>query len=295
MAFTVDDIKGQLRFGPMIRNADGSPRYYGATPMSGSTVRVPKYLVGGGTSGNVERGAISVMRTNIASVAKVESIEAAAGGVDPESIESLKDRAALTVRSRNRAVTALDFEQLVRAASPGIVRTKCVDASELGKPGTILVLVVPQVPPGKFAFEVLQPPIEMLNDLKEFLDLRRLIGTTVRIEPPKYLGVSAMVRLAVKDKSAAARVTADANTAIMNFLHPVSGGYSGSGWPFGRALVVGDIYGILQNVPGVAYTDLIRLVAVDPVTGDRGEPGDRIQPESLQLLFNMNNQIEVIE
>ena len=157
------------------------------------------------------------------------------------------------------------------------------------------MLVVPQVPPGKFAFEVLQPPIEMLNDLKEFLDLRRLIGTTVRIEPPKYLGVSAMVRLAVKDKSAAARVTADANTAIMNFLHPVSGGYSGSGWPFGRALVVGDIYGILQNVPGVAYTDLIRLVAVDPVTGDRGEPGDRIQPESLQLLFNMNNQIEVIE
>lgn len=295
LVFTVDDIKGQLRFGPMIRNADGSPRYYGATPMSGSTVRVPKYLVGGGTSGNVERGAISVMRTNISSVSKVESIEAAAGGVDPESIESLKERAALTVRSRNRAVTALDFEQLVRASSPGIVRTKCVDATELGKPGTVLVLVVPQVPDGVFSFEVLEPPIEMLNELKEFLNLRRLIGTTVRIEPPKYLGVSVMVRLAAKEKSAAERVTADANNAIMRFLHPISGGYSGLGWPFGRALVVGDIYGILQNVPGVAYTDLIRLVAVDPVTGDRGEPGDRIQPESLQLLYNMDNQIEVIE
>ena len=295
LCFTVDDIKGQLRFGPMIRNSDGSPRYYGATPMSGSTVRVPKYLVGGGIQGNVERGAISVMRTNIASVAKVENIEAAVGGVDPESIESLKDRAALTVRSRNRAVTSLDFEQLVRAASPGIVRTKCVDATDLGKPGTILVLVVPQVPAGAFAFEALQPPIEVLNDLKAYLDLRRLIGTTVRIEPPKYIGVSIMVRLAAKDNSNAARVTADANAAITNFLHPVNGGYNGAGWPFGRTLVVGDIYGILQNVPGVAYTDLIRLVAVDPVTGDRGEPGDRIQPESLQLLFNMDNQIEVIE
>lgn len=295
LCFIVDDIKGQLRFGPMIRNADGSARYYGATPTSGSTVRVPRYLVGGGIQGNVERGAISVMRTNIASVAKVESIEAAIGGVDPESIESLKDRAALTVRSRNRAVTALDFEQLVRAASRGIVRTKCVDATELGKPGTILVLVIPQVPAGAYSFEALQPPIEVLDDLKTYLDLRRLIGTTVRIEPPKYIGVSAMVRLAVKDSKNSARVTADANAAINSFLHPVSGGYDGEGWPFGRTLVVGDIYGILQNVPGVAYTDLIRLVAVDPVTGDRGEPGDRIQPGSLQLLFNMDNQIEVIE
>jgi predicted phage baseplate assembly protein len=295
LCFTVDDIKGQLRFGPMIRNADGSARYYGANPTSGSTVRVPRYLVGGGIQGNVERGAITVMRTNIPSVAKVESIEAAIGGVDPESIESLKDRAALTVRSRNRAVTALDFEQLVRAASRGIVRTKCVDATDLGKPGTILILVIPQVPEGAFSFEALQPPIEVLNELKAYLDLRRLIGTTIRIEPPKYIGVSAMVRLAVKDSSNSARVTADANAAISNFLNPVSGGYDGAGWPFGRTLVVGDVYGILQNVPGVAYTDLIRLVAVDPVTGDRGEPGDRIQPGSLQLLFNMDNQIEVIE
>lgn len=295
LCFTVDDIKGQLRFGPMIRNADGSVRYYGATPTSGSTVRVTRYLVGGGIQGNVERGAISVMRTNIASVAKVESIEAAVGGVDPESIESLKDRAALTVRSRNRAVTALDFEQLVRAASRGIVRTKCVDATELGKPGTILILVIPQVPEGTYSFEALQPPIEVLNELKTYLDLRRLIGTTIRIEPPKYIGVSAMVRLAVKDSHNSAQITADASAAIGSFLHPVTGGYDGAGWPFGRTLVVGDIYGILQNVQGVAYTDLIRLVAVDPVTGDRGEPGDRIQPGSLELLFNMDNQIEVIE
>jgi hypothetical protein len=141
----------------------------------------------------------------------------------------------------------------------------------------------------------LEPPIEVLNELKTYLDQRRLIGTTIRIEPPKYIGVSAMVRLAVKDSVNSARVTADANAAISSFLHPVTGGYDGAGWPFGRTLVVGDIYGILQNVPGVAYTDLIRLVAVDPVTGDRGEPGDRIQPGSLELLFNMDNQIEVIE
>ena len=292
--FMIDDTNGGIIFGPMIRQQDGSVRYYGHTPDSGSTVRVPRYHVGGGREGNVDTGVISVLRSSIPFVSKVENIQPAVGGVEPESIDDVKARAALTVRTRNRAVTARDYEQLIAVAAPSLTRIRCIDATELGKAGLILILVVPEVPEGRFGFELLEPRQEVLDDVNQYLDERRPLGIQVRIEPPRYLGVSVMVRIAVLQGFIKDKVIADADLAIASFLHPNTGGYDGKGWPFGRQLVLGDIHGILQHVPGIAYVDLVRLVAVDALSGSRGEPGDRVQPEQLDLLFNVSNDIEVI-
>jgi predicted phage baseplate assembly protein len=191
-------------------------------------------------------------------------------------------------------VTARDYEQLIAVAAPSLTRIRCIEATELGKPGLILVLVIPEVPAGHFGFELLEPRAEVLADVREYLDPRRPLGITVHIEPPRYLGVSVMVRIAVVPGFSKEQVVADADLAIANFLHPNTGGYDGKGWPFGRQLVLGDIHGVLQHIPGLAYVDLVRLVAVDAITGARGEPGDRVQPEPLDLLFNMSNDIEVI-
>ena len=290
----IDDVSGRVQFGPMIRMHDGSTRNYGAVPAPGSTVRAPRYLVGGGRQGNVEAGTITVLRSTIPFVTRVENIEPAVGGVDAETLDQLKARAALSVRARNRAVTPIDFEQIVKTAAPTLVRVQCVDATSLGRPGTVLVLVVPEVPPGSIPFEVLQPREEVLNDVKTYLDERRLVGTVVRIEPPRYLGVSVLARIALADGAARIRVVADANAAIAHFLHPTMGGYEGTGWPFGRPLAIGDIFGLLQRVPGIRYVDAARVVAVDALTGARGIPGDQVTPGELDLLYNVSNDIEVI-
>ena len=127
------------------------------------------------------------------------------------------------------------------------------------------------------------------------IDERRPLGSTIHIEPPRYLGVSVMARIAVAPGASKERVVADADRAVADFLHPVSGGYDGKGWPFGRQVVLGDIHGVLGHVPGLLYVDLLRLVAVDAVTGARGEPGDRVVPGKFDLLFNVSNDIEVLE
>ena len=114
-----------------------------------------------------------------------------------ESIDDVKARAALTVRTRNRAVTARDYEQLIAVAAPSLTRIRCIDATELGKAGLILVLVIPEVPAGRFGFELLEPRQEVLEDVHQYLDERRPLGISVRIEPPRFLGVSVMVRIAV--------------------------------------------------------------------------------------------------
>ena len=56
----LDATTGEITFGPAVRLADSSIEYHGAVPEKGSLVRVPSYRTGGGSIGNVSRGAISV-------------------------------------------------------------------------------------------------------------------------------------------------------------------------------------------------------------------------------------------
>ncbi|CAM5552741.1 hypothetical protein SMICM304S_06088 [Streptomyces microflavus] len=92
-------------------------RAYGAVPEKGAQLRVPRYRTGGGSAGNVARGAISVLRSSVPYVAGVDNREAATGGVDGESVENAKVRAR-TSRVQERAVTARDYQVIAREAAP---------------------------------------------------------------------------------------------------------------------------------------------------------------------------------
>lgn len=294
LAFTVDDVTGLIQFGPLVRLQDGSVRAYGATPPGGSTVRILEYSAGGGIAGNVDARALRVLRTSIPFISSVVNTVPAVGGVDAESIEDLKGRAAIDIRARNRAVSTSDFEMLVKQASPSLLRTKCLNGADLGQPGTVLVLVVPDVAPGRVPFQLLRPRVETLTQVQEFLDERRLVGTTVRVEPPRYMGVEVAARLALSNGYKSEDVFAEADLAIATFMHPLFGGYDGKGWPFGRDISVGDIYGVLQQVRGVSYIDLARLIPTDAVTGIKAEPTEKISLQSYDLLYSLPSQFEVV-
>ena len=293
--FCLDNVTGELRFGPIVRQPDGSTRSYGATPPSGSNLRVPEYRAGGGVVGNVDAGALRLLRTSIPFISKAENIHPAVGGVNAETIADLKARAAIDLRARNRAVSTADFELLTQQASPALVRTKCLNGADFGSPGTVLVLVVPDIQPGRVPFELLRPREETLASVKKFIDERRLVGTTVRIEPPRYMGVSVAARLAIHSQADQEQVLTAADDAIANFLHPLHGGYDGTGWPFGRDVSVGDIYSVLQQVPGLMYVDVARLIPIDAVSGARAEPTDKISLKPHDLLYSLPSDFEVIQ
>lgn len=157
------------------------------------------------------------------------------------------------------------------------------------------MLVVPDIPDGRVPFEVLRPSQEVLDSVGQFIDDRRLVGTTVRIEPPRYLGMAVAARMALTPGVDAPQVFQLADLAIANFVHPLRGGYDGNGWPFGRDISVGDIYGVLQKVPGVAYLDVVRLIPIDAVSEQRAEPADRIILEPHDLLFSFPSDFQVLK
>jgi predicted phage baseplate assembly protein len=121
--FTLDAASGEVRFGPAIRQSDGSVRQYGRVPEGGRRIRFSQYRHGGGVAGNVPAGKIQVLTAAVPYVDRVVNLQRAEGGRDQESLEEAKMRAARELRAQQRAVTAEDFQNLSKAASRAMAKS----------------------------------------------------------------------------------------------------------------------------------------------------------------------------
>ncbi|MEJ8642172.1 putative baseplate assembly protein [Streptomyces sp. MS1.HAVA.3] len=256
-----------------------------------------RYRTGGGPAGNVSRGAISVLRSSVPYVARVTNREAARGGVAGETIDNAKLRAPQALRVQERAVTAEDYEIIARRAAPSVRRVRCLPAADGGGAGAgaVRVLVVPDAVADegdRLRFEQLIPSDQVLTAITTTLDERRLIGTRLVVEPPVYQGVTVVARLSAPAGDAD-RVRDAALGALFRHLNPLHGGPDGTGWPFGRPVQYGEVFGVLQRAVGDVLVEEIRMFAADPITGRRGAPVDRIDIGAGALVFSYQHQVVV--
>ncbi|MFJ9585625.1 putative baseplate assembly protein [Streptomyces acidicola] len=295
---TLDAATGEIAFGPAVREPDGTLRQYGAVAPKGSVVRARRYRTGGGRAGNVARGTVQVLRTSVPYVSEVVNREAARGGVDGETVEEAKVRAPITLRAQERAVTLRDYEELARRAAPETARITCLEGDE-GEHGAyaVRVLVVPQAVPdpgGRLRFEQLVPGDALLRRITRYLDERRLIGTRLAVGPPFYQGVTVVATLHAFRGTDTDRVRRQAHDALYRHLDPLTGGADGRGWPFGRPVQSGEVFAVLQRVPGVELVDEVQLHPADPLTGKRGDATNRIDLEPPSLVFSFDHRVRVI-
>ncbi|MQA15093.1 MAG: putative baseplate assembly protein [Pseudonocardiaceae bacterium] len=297
--FTLDRGSGEVALGPAIRRPDGTLDQRGAVPPKGATLRLPTYHCGGGRRGNMRARGLSVLRSSIPYIARVENRRPAAGGVDGETVADARVRAPLTLRTRSRAVTAEDYEVLAREAAPGLARVRCIAGDVTGEdPDVVRVLVVPAADSdadGQVPFAALRPGEDLLRRVAGYLDERRTLGARVVVEPPFYRGVTVVVRLVAARRASPRLLRIDAAEALYRHLHPLTGGPDGSGWPFGRVIQIGEVHAVLQRLDGVEVVDTIRLYAADPVAGTRSEqPAERIEIGPGELVYSFEHQVLVV-
>jgi len=293
--FVLDAVSGEVQLGPGVREPDGVFRNYGAVPPKGSRLRLRSYLIGGGRKGNVARNTITVLKSSIPYVSKVQNRRAAEGGVDGEDIESAKVRGPIVLRTRDRAVTMEDYEHLAREAAPEVARVRCVTAGEGAEAGGVRILVVPAAGSndGRLRFEQLVPAEETLHRIAHRLDESRVIGTRVLVEPPIYRGVTVVAKLRPRPSANPSRLQADALEALYQYFHPISGGPDRNGWPFGRPVHVGEVYSVLQGLRSTELVEDARLFGADPVTGQRGQAVQRLVIEPNALVYSYEHQVLV--
>jgi hypothetical protein len=115
-----------------------------------------------------------------------------------------------------------------------------------------------------------------------------LIGTELHVIGPDYAPLSLAIRAVTEPGIDPAEIRIAIEAAARAFLHPLTGGLRGSGWPFGGAVHYGELYQALA-VPGVQRLDDIALT----LQGIEIEPCKSALIGAMQLIELIGVTVEV--
>ena len=264
-----DSTTGEIRFGPNIRYADGTIRQHGAVPPEGSRVAVTSYRYGGGAAGNVGPGTLTSLRSTMPYVASVENLSAAIGGVDAETVENAKLRGPQTLRAGARAVTAADYERLAAEADPAIARVRCLPPEAPGMPINLLLVPASKVEPQATLLDDLALTAGMVERVSDYLEERRILGTSIRVGTPYFQGVTVAALISARPGRPVSLVRERAMNLLYRFINPLLGGIDGRGWPFDTDLNSATLYQLLEAVEGVERVDEVLLFEYDLRNNER--------------------------
>jgi predicted phage baseplate assembly protein len=247
-------------FNRQISFGDGTK---GMMPPEGrNNIVARKYQVGGGVRGNVNALMLTQLTRAIAYVEGCYNVLPAAGGADAETVDEAKERAPRMLKSRDRAVTAEDFEALALRASTAVARAKCLPSHD--REGEVEVVIVPKGDEQNLDLtRRLTPAPELVRYVKNSLDERRLVGTVVTVLRPVYVEISLKVVLVRRTIGQPERVKREIEERLRRYLHPLVGGRDGKGWPFGRAVYKTDLAHLVEDVPGIETIDSITIYDED--------------------------------
>lgn len=276
-AVRLDPVTGEVVFGAV-----------GAVPPQGSDIAAVYRYVATGTAGNVLPGTVTTLSEGVPGIVSVTNQVPGTGGVDEEPIEETKTRAPQLLRTRDRAITAEDYEFLARQV-PGVATVRCLAprtqdkdgpsgrwlkgdpwtyASILRAPGHVNLIVVPDL---GVAEPQPMPPVVLVHDVIAALDPRREVTARLEVHLPRYLPVDVTVDVRVFKRavdmhltSGPAAETARVKERVAKFLHPVHGGPDGRGWQVGQSVHLPDMYQAIQPDTEIGYLADLRMRPVTP-------------------------------
>ncbi|MFC4808117.1 putative baseplate assembly protein [Paenibacillus sp. GCM10023250] len=258
--YEIDRTFGTVQFG------DGN---HGKVPPIGSDNIAADYQAGGGSAGNIGAGELKVMRTSIAYVDGSNNPYAYDCGYDTEPLSHALERGPLLIRTRNRAVTATDYEQLALQASRGIARAKCLpNFNDKGEreTGWVTVLIVPQSSDAK---PVPAPPLR--QQVEAYLRSRAANVAAyprhIKVFGPVYAEVSVDAKLIASSFDAMPAVETEAYRKLAAYLHPLTGGEAGRGWDFGELPCLSGLYALLEADRNVDHVEGLTMTIRDPASG----------------------------
>jgi predicted phage baseplate assembly protein len=257
--YMLNRTTGEIRFG------DGEN---GAIPVGNpdnqsANVVASEYRFGGGSRGNITGGTITALLTSISGIDenKIMNLRAAHSGRDEESLDDAKMRAPRSIKSKCRAVTEEDFENLATQAS-NIKRAKALPLHHpsfpgVKVPGVVTVVVVPD------SDEENPTPSEgTIRTVCAYLKDRRLLTTELYVVKPTYKKVEISGNVIVSDEADIAEVKSKIEKTLLEYFHPLKGGEDGLGWPFGEAIYHSLVYQRVFTVIGVQRIDRL-IIALD--------------------------------
>jgi hypothetical protein len=285
--YELDPEAGTVQFGeggdPEHGTSGRGGRIPPLVPKSGDIV-ARRYRFGGGKAGEVPVAAITSLDTPSNGIAGVVNVVAATGGRDAETLAQAKRRARKELSTRSRAVTASDFEWIalqtpeVRVARAHVIALRrplpgnaaapvppapprCAPALPAGPngldrrlaPGAVTVVVVPDLPGPEPT-----PTPSFLRAVCRQLDAHRLVTTEVHVVPPQFCRIcNVFVRVQAQVGYTRSRLQGLVEQMLGMYLHVLTGGDEGTGFPFGAQLHIADLIARVFRTEGVERVEFL--------------------------------------
>lgn len=206
-------------------------------------IRIIRLRTSCGKSGNIKADKIRVCEQHPGLL--VKQYKEAGGGWDDETIDQCFHRFRQEMKEIRRGVTYADYEELVRKA-PGllILDSRVIAPSEWMKEGRPLQenqisIVVQTISYDKRAVRLNE---RYRQNLRQLLEKKKLIGTSIQILDPEYIGIMVYAEIAVRSQFPdAGRQIED---AVKAYLDERS-------WKIGSPVLSSTIYGIIDTLPCV--------------------------------------------
>jgi hypothetical protein len=199
----------------------------------------------------------------------------ATGGLDAAIRLTMRD-----LHERYRAATPADYEYLVlenwprSAEAAGLTpvrRVRCVPGRDLTAadpealaPAHVSVVVLPE--PGSAQDTHPRPAEALTAALHRFLDPRRILTVRHHVVAPEYVDIGVSANLALYKDSPPQDALDDAQNRLLGFFHPLHGGASRDGWPFGQNVYPSEVYAVLEQSSLLDYIEDVRVLGPEPAT-----------------------------
>jgi hypothetical protein len=241
--YVLDSAAGVIHFGDGI---------HGMIPPRGTDNIKASYKTTKGSKGNLGKGEINVLKSGITGVEKVSNHEIASGGTDMETLEDVLLRGPQLIRHRDRAVTIEDFERLAWESSSSIARARCFMEQSMMR-----IVIIPEI-----KGDMPQPSPELLSIARKHLLERAMLTIPpdrINISGPDYIKVSVSAGVYPTSIELAVPLKREIVLRLKEFFHPLTGGFDGLGWEFGRNVHLSDMYRLLGGIAGVDHVENLQL------------------------------------
>lgn len=248
---TDDDGRAALRFGD---------DRHGLRPNPGTRFRA-SYRVGNGSAGNVGADSIGRIVSSDAGVfTAIRNPLAAAGGVDPETLDEARRDAPEAFRTQERAVTAADYAAAAERRAE--VQRAAASFRWTGSWHTVFVSA------DRVGGGAVDAPFA--SRLRRHLEPFRMAGYDLAVDAPRYVALDIALHVCVLPDYFRADVLAAVRAALGSGL--LADGRPGLFHPdrfsFGQPVYLSPVIAAAQAVPGVASVTakrFARLGQPDPV------------------------------
>ena len=247
--YKIDEITGSLQFGNGIRGK--------LPPTDHKKSIYVNYKVGGGLEGNIKAFSTIQLEEPLAFIDNVINPDNGYGGSDMEALNDAMIRGVNTIRHRNRAVTLVDIQDIVKTVSSEIFKVKCIKRNKNKEEGSLLIIVLLRDKILEGMSYTLKKAVEEF--LYDKIPTNLCEEGKIQISDPEIVKLDLKITLTVKRDSDKVLIRENLKKIIEQFLDYKVGNFNNRGWEIGEIPTEYTFYSILSDEEGVLNIDDVSM------------------------------------